>query len=202
MMRTLYIFLLLFSAAIGISGCDPYRFTMPGNEFLQCRILSDFHLVEHTKNSIDLSPGGTVVLTAQGVTQFRTLMWIKLDSGTGMKMLVRPRVEESVLDSGYVITMTTSGTSIDSAGIHLARYPDARLKSEAAQMLSVYNEERFIEVVLGCDTIIKSFSSPKAPDDIVFKSMERSAGHIYVPNWHGLDFRSKEETPDVLGRAH
>jgi hypothetical protein len=200
-MRGISIFVLLCSATLAASGCDPYRFTMSGNQFLECRILSDFHLVSHTKYSVDLSPGGTVVLTAQGVTQFRTMMWVKLDSGTGMKMLVRPHVEESVLDSGYVITMTPNGTSIDSAGIHLARYPEARLKPGVVEMLSVYNEERFTEVILGCDTIVRNFSTGNAPDDIVFKSMAGSTGHVYAPDWRELDFRSKSEAPGLLNRA-
>ena len=191
MKKRKWIFLSFTLFAFSLSSCDPSRFVMQGFHKVDCRILSPYGTVDGSNYYYDLYPTGCVKMTVEDKTQNSTEIWINLAKGEGVKMMLRSRTEETVIDSGYVITMSRNGVRVDSSGIQISSYPSAILSANKPSLVTFYNDEKYAQVTLGCDTIFRRMTSTKAPDDIVFASIDSSTVRIYAVDWRELKYSEK-----------
>ena len=188
MKKRKWIFLSFTLFTFSLSSCDPSRFVMQGFHKVDCRILSPYGSVDGSNYYYDLYPTGCVKMTVPEKMQNSIELWVNLTHGEGVKMMLRSRTEETVLDSGYVLTLSRNGVHVDSSGMQISSQPSAILAENKPSLVTIYNDERFTQVTLGCDTIFRRMTSTKAPDDIVFASIDSSTVRIYAVDWRELKY--------------
>ncbi len=177
-----------------LSGCDPYHFTMKSSSSLDGTILSQLGTVNTHYYTVELLPNAAVELTNTERTQFQLATYIRLSHGEGFQVLLRPTVEDKLLDSGLVLTFfTKGGMRLDSAGITLIENKNFHFPVDSDALLRVYNEQAYVEAIVGCDTLVKHFSTTIATDDLVFTSLDNSTVTITIPEWNKVRFPKGEE---------
>lgn len=192
-MRISYYFtLLLFVAAS--SGCNPYRFKAETKYPVDCRIFSDHNTVDSHLYGFQMYPEATVTATSLAWTQFDLAVYLTLSGGEGFQLMLRPVVEESVIDSGFVLTFfSAGGMRLDSAGHHLDENPAFHFPKDSQTYVTVYNEESYLQVTVGCDTVVKRFTRRKSSDDIVLKTLSGSSLNVLDPQWKRIKFTKDHE---------
>jgi hypothetical protein len=177
-------FLLLF---VCFAGCDPTRFSVLSDRDVDCRIYSDHRLVAKMPSGFTLSPGGCVSTTYLWATQYRSIFRITLDEGEGVQIMLRPIVEESILDSGIVLTLTRNGYQLINNDTVLAAGALPVLAQGKTETFSTYSEEGYMELTLGCDTLYRGITKRIEGDDIIFSSLPASTVTIFAPDWRDLE---------------
>ena len=122
-----------------------------------------------------------------GATEYLLTMDVKLSRGEGFRILLRPTVEQrDVRDSGIVVTVTRSGVRLDSAGHNFQSLPWVKLPLNSQVPVSLYSDNNFTQVIVGCDTVYKGWSKKIESDDVVVQALESSELQIIDPDWAGI----------------
>jgi len=136
-----------------------------------------------------MHPGAVVQMTSLSWTQYDLATYLNLSGGEGFQIMLRPVVEESVIDSGLVLTFSDhGGLRLDSAGHTLAENSSFRFPKDSQTYITIYNEESFLRVTVGCDTVIRRYTKRKSSDDIVFKTLPGSELNVLDPEWKRIKF--------------
>ena len=180
-----YLSLLILIACV--AGCDPTRFSVLSDRDVDCRIYSDHRLVEKMPSGFTMSPGGCVATTYLWATQYRAFFRITLDEGEGILVMLRPIVEESILDSGMVLTLTRNGYRLVNKDTILASGALPALVQGKTEIFSTYSEEGYMELTLGCDTLYRGITKRIEGDDIIFATLPKSTVTIFAPDWRDLE---------------
>jgi hypothetical protein len=192
MRRSYYCALLLVTAAFG--GCNPYRFKAETKYPVDCRIFSDHNTVESHLYGFMMNPEATVEATSLAWTQYDLAVYLTLSGGEGFQLMLRPVVEESVIDSGFVLTfLTEGGMRLDSSGHNLDENPGFHFPKDSQTYVTVYNEESYLQVTVGCDTVVKRYTRRKSSDDIVLKTLPGSTLNVLDPQWKRIKFMKDHE---------
>jgi hypothetical protein len=77
---------------------------------------------------------------------------------------------------------------LDSAGQKLDENRSFRFPKDSATYVNIYNEEAFLQVTVGCDTVVKRFSNRKSSDDIVLKTFPESELKVNATDWKPIKF--------------
>ena len=187
MRRFYYIALLILSAAV--SGCDPYRFRAETRYPVQCRIFSDHRSVDSHLYGFEMHPNAVVQVTSLAWTQYDLAAYLTLSSGDGFQLMLRPVVEESVIDSGLVLTfLSAGGVRLDSAGHLIEENTMFRFPKDSQTYVTIYSEESYLQVTVGCDTVVKRFTRRKSSDDIVLRTLSGSELKVVDPEWKQIKF--------------
>jgi hypothetical protein len=185
-MKVLFIILLL----LVLGGCDPYRFNMLGYNKLKGRIHAPLESVDVSERYFDLKENGCVALELPTATQYSIAFYAKRIEGEGFRILARSRVEETVIDSGVIVTISKNYARADKDNINLSTLKSPGFNDDNVVYVNLYNDEKYLQVVIGCDTLLKYFPKENpAPDDIVISSIGQSTIRIYTPEWKDLEVR-------------
>lgn len=182
---TLYLFLLLAVC----TGCDPTRFTVLSDRDIDCRIYSDHRLVDKQPSGFTLSPGACVSTYYLWATQYRATYRLTLEDGEGVAIMLRPIVEEQVLDSGIVLTLGRNGYRLTNSDTVLAAGSHPRLVQGKSEFFRAFSDEGYLELTLGCDTLYRGFTKRIEGDDIIFSTLPNSTVNVFAPNWSDLELQ-------------
>lgn len=188
MMKPLSLIMLI----IVIAGCDPTRFSLISDRNLDCRIYSDHRLVSHSQVGFTLDPGGSVAVTYLWATQYRATFRLTLDEGEGAKILIHPVVQESIIDSGLVLTLSRNGYELREGETIIASGASPSLEVGKPRIFRAYSEEGYLELTLGCDTLYKGVTLRTESDDIIFTTLPESKVSVYGPYWRDLEIMIQE----------
>jgi hypothetical protein len=137
----------------------------------------------------DMHPDAVLQVTSLAWTQYELAAYVTLSGGDGFQLMLRPVLEESVVDSGLVLTfLSGAGVSLDSAGHHLDENTSFRFPKDSQTYVTIYNEESYLQVTVGCDTVLKRFTKCKSSDDIALKTLLGSELKVVDPEWKRINF--------------
>ena len=140
---------------LGIAGCDPTRFSVISDHDIDCRIYSDHRQVETTQTGFTMLPGACVSTRYLWATHYKTSFRLTLQEGDGVQILLRPEVQEQILDSGIVLTLSRKGYSLVNGDTLLASGRSPILAAGKTEIFRAYSDEGYLELTLGCDTLYK-----------------------------------------------
>lgn len=187
----IYIAALLFVA--GLTSCDPTRFSVLSDRDVDCRIYSDHRLVKKHSSGFTMYPGACVGATYLWATQYLASFRLTVEDGDGVEVMLRPIVEEQVLDSGIVLSLSKGGYQLRSKDTILASGTHPILAKGVTQIFRAYSEEGYLELTLGCDTLFKGITKRIEGDDIIFSPIGQSTVTVFAPLWRDIEY-------DLLGR--
>jgi hypothetical protein len=191
-------YLVILTILGAMLGCDPTRFTVLSDRDLECRIYSDHRLVKKAAAGFELLPGACVAVTYLWATQYRASFRLTLQEGEGFVVMMRPVVEETIIDSGIVLTMTSRGYSLRSGDTLLASGALPVLQKGKTEIFRTYNEEGYLEVTYGCDTLYKGITRVKESDDIIFATLPLSTVSVVGPLWQDLELIEREKYITII----
>jgi len=184
----------LLSLSLIAVGCDPERFTIKSYDPIDCRIYSDHHLVQPLSDGFIADGGGVVGMQSLYRTQYYFETYLTHVGEGGFRMLLRPIVQERVIDSGYILTFSSDrGMTLDSAGKTIDKRPSFHFPDSTPVFVTVYNEEDFLQVTVGCDTVVKYSGFKMASDDIVFQSLGDSRLRLQKAEWFKIKFHEGDD---------
>ncbi|MEI8134923.1 MAG: hypothetical protein WCH46_07570 [bacterium] len=180
---------IIFVFSLMLCGCDPHRFTVQTEHSLDCRIYSDFHGVTHDLYGFTMQGDAVVGVASPSWTQYEIETFIKM-KGDGFQLLLRPVAEESVRDSGLILTISSSvGLRLDSGGVLLESNPRYRPPIDSQFFVTIFNEESYLQVTIGCDTVLRRYTKQKESDDLVIHTLPNSELTVIAPQWKRLRFQ-------------
>ena len=189
-----YFFIATLFIIVASCGCNPYRFTVETQHPVDCRIFSDHNTVNSHLYGFEMHPDAIVQVTSLAWTQYELGVYLTLTGGEGFQLMLRPVLEESVIDSGLVLTFLSSGgIRLDSAGYTLDENRAFRFPKDSQVYVTIYNEESFLQMTVGCDTVLKRFTKRKSSDDIALKTLPGSELKILGPQWKRIKFTKDHE---------
>lgn len=175
---------LAFLGLLGIASCDPYGFYMGEEHFATCRVLTSLHSVDQGQYVATIRDSGAIGMSRYGITQYKIRMDSKLVSGDGMRLMLRPVVEQrAVKDSGIVLTISTTGVRVDSGGKTMYSSAKAHMDRGTVYPLVLMSENTYTSVILGCDTLFRGRVGQIESDDIVVQALPKSEVLVINPNW-------------------
>ncbi len=178
-----YTLAILFGLGTMVSGCDPYGYYMGEQHLIACRVITSLHSVEQGKFVSTLRDTGAVNLSYFGATQYKIKFDARLDSGQGMRVMLRPVVEQwYVRDSGIVVSITPTGSSVDSGGKTFLRN-HKHMDVGATYPFVLISENNYTALVMGCDTVYSGLVRMNESDDIVIQSLPKSVVRLINPDW-------------------
>ncbi len=185
--QTITFITLLFFVAL--CSCNPYRFTVETQHPVDCRIFSDHNTVNSNLYGFQMHPEAVVEVTSLAWTQYELGVYLTLSGGQGFQLMLRPVLEESVIDSGLVLTFLNSGgVRLDSAGHTLEENRAFRFPKDSQVYVTIYNEEAYLQMTVGCDTVLKRYTKRKSSDDIALKTLAGSELKVLAPQWKRIKF--------------
>ncbi|MDP4219383.1 MAG: hypothetical protein Q8916_11655 [Bacteroidota bacterium] len=186
--------------AIALGSCDPHRFSVETKHPVDCRIFSDHNSVDSHLYGFDMHPDAIMQVTSSAWTQYDLGVYVTLSGGEGFQLMLRPIVEENVIDSGLVLTfLSGGGYRLDSAGVMLDQNSSFRFPKNQQTYMTVYNEESYLQVTVGCDTVMKRYTKRKSSDDIVLRTLPGSELRVLDPEWKRIRFvKEHDSKPDEL----
>lgn len=175
-------------------GCNPYRFTVETQHPVDCRIFTDHNSVNSHLYGFDMHSNAVVQVTSLAWTQYDLGVYLTLSGGEGFQLMLRPVLEESVIDSGLVLTfLSNGGMRLDSAGHTLEENRTFRFPKDSQVYVTIYNEESYLQMTVGCDTVLKRFTKRKSSDDIALKTLPGSELKVLEPKWKRIKFTKDHE---------
>ena len=180
--------------ACSLCGCNPYRFTVETQHPVDCRVFTDHNDVQSHLYGFDMQPNAVVGISSRSWTQYDLSTYLTLTGGEGFQFMLRPVVEESVIDSGLVLSFsTTKGIRLDSAGHTIEESPMYHFPKDSQMYVTVYNEESYLRVTVNCDTILNRFTKRISSDHIIVKTLPGSKLHVTNPEWKKIKFINNGE---------
>jgi hypothetical protein len=134
-----------------------------------------------------MSPGACVSTSYLWATQYLTTFRITLEEGEGLKIMLRPIVEEQILDSGIVLTLSRHGYHLMNKDTLLAAGTLPALTQGKSVVFRSYSEEGYMELTLGCDTLYRGITKRIEGDDIIFSPLLQSTVTVFGPQWRDLE---------------
>ncbi|HEY3876050.1 MAG TPA: hypothetical protein VGM92_11275 [Candidatus Kapabacteria bacterium] len=185
--RVVLAFLLSAITLFAINGCNPYEFALGGPHTVSCEILTPLAGVDHGPDHATLRNGAAIDLNYFGATQYLISMGLRLNEGTGCRILLRPVVEyRDVRDSGMILTLTSSGISIDPAHQSMLLHSETPLAPHKVTHLWILSQNNFTQVVLDCDTVFRGWTKRNESDDVVIEALPKSEVDIIQPDWASI----------------
>lgn len=181
----------VFVAALScVAGCsDPYRFSVRTPDAVDCRIFTGLHSAEKNGVGFTMQQDAVVGMTSLEYTQYEWSGYLRAHGGEGFRLLLRPTVEETVIDSGLTLTFAAGGGArLDSAGRLVESNPNFRFPQDTATLVTIYTDEDFIQVTVGCDTVLRRRTMRMTSDDIVLQTLHGTDLKVYAPLWKRLKF--------------
>lgn len=188
-LKTYFLFICLVA---GFAGCDPTRFGVLSDRDVDCRIYSDHRLVKKMSAGFTLDPGACVSTSYLWATQYLAIFRITLDKGEGLEIMLRPIVEEQILDSGIVLTLSRNGYRLVHHDTVLAAGALPALSEGKTALFRSYSEEGYMELTLGCDTLYRGITKRIEGDDIIFSTLRQSTVTVFGPEWRDLELELAE----------
>lgn len=174
---------LLLICVLVFAACEPYEFTMSRDQPIDGLILTPLETVAPGTLVTTVHDGGAIKLSNFGITEYSLTFGLNLKAGTGVEVLIHPRVEVNrVVDSGIVASITSKGESLIDNGRVLANRPDFSLDSKL-EAVNIISEAHFLQVLVGCDTLYRGPSDRIESDDIVVRSLPGSDVEVVAPAW-------------------
>jgi hypothetical protein len=187
MKRTL---LLIGCLAPLFAGCNPYEFKMGTHHVVSCKVLTSLPSVEQGTTTATLHDTGAIGMSYFGATQYDLAMGIRLVRGEGLRILLRPDVEQrDIKDSGIVVTLTRAGSWVDSGQHFFLQRPDLGMPVGQNVPVFLLSENNYTQVVIGCDTVYRGWTRKLESDDIVVQALDKSEVEVIDPDWAGLPGR-------------
>jgi len=183
------IFLLACSFVL-LWGCNPYEYKMGSVHMVSCNVITSLPSIEQGSSVSTLHDTAALGMSYFGATQYDLAMHLRLVSGEGVRILLRPVVEQrDIKDSGIIVTLTKNGSWVDSAHHTFLQRPD--LGMPIGQNVPVYllSEDNYSQVVVGCDTVYRGWTKRIESDDIVVQALLGSEVQVIDPDWAGLPGR-------------
>src|SRR5207302_10826239 len=153
-----------------LAACSPYDFKMGHKHIVRGKVLTALSTVDQDQTVTTLHDTGAIGLSYFGATQYNLSMGLRLVRGEGVRIMLRPDVEQrDVKDSGIVVTLTKSGSWLDSAQHIFSQRPD--LGMPVGQYVPVYlmSENNYSQIVVGCDTVYRGWTKRMESDDVVIQ---------------------------------
>ena len=160
---------------------------MLGHSNLKGRIHSPLESVEVEEKYFDIFENGCVALELPTATQYSITFYAQIHSGEGFRVLARSRVEETLIDSGVVISITDNYARADKDGKNLSSMKSPDFNNDNIVFVGLYNDEKYLQVIIGCDTLLKYHPEGPAPDDLVITSIGKGNTRIFTPLWKDLE---------------
>jgi hypothetical protein len=173
---------LLLLLVLTAVGCDARRFITGVDRPIEGKILSTLPTVDERRGAILLKDSGAIQLRVVGLTQFDFSMWTTLMQGEGFRILLRPVIEERIVDSGIVVSFSRTGTSVNKGALEL-NLRSVPLVPDTALQLRYHSENRYLYLMLGCDTVLQGMYPMKESDDIGIVAIPTSTVTLQIPNW-------------------
>jgi hypothetical protein len=188
---SLILFLLL------LSSCDASKFVTGVDRPIEGKILSSLDQVERVRQTIVLKDSGAIQLRVVGLTQFDFSIWTKLRAGEGYRILLRPVIQEAIVDSGLILSVGRSGVELREGS---RIYPSKSISLLPDSLLQVryYSENEYLYVSVGCDTVVQGKYPVKESDDIAIMSIPGSTVELSVPNWEPTYVLKIKERSDPI----
>jgi hypothetical protein len=82
---------------------------------------------------------------------------------------------------------------IDSAGQVITENTSYSFPQDSQTYVTVFNEESYMQVTVGCDTILRRYSKRTASDDIALKTLLASELKVVDPEWKRIKFMRGDE---------
>jgi hypothetical protein len=184
----------LFCFSLVALGCDPERFTIKSYESIDCRIYSDHHLVHSFADGFVVDGGGVVGMQSLYRTQYYFETYLTHSGDSGFKILLRPKVQEKVIDSGLVLSfLSPTGLRLDSAGKTIQQNTSFHFPDSTPVFVTIYNEEKFLQVTVGCDTVVKYYGATLASDDLVVQPLGDSRVRVQKAEWYKIKFHEGDD---------
>lgn len=201
MHKSKYISFILLLVLGALSSCDPTRFSVLSDRDIDCRIYSDHRLVDKMPAGFTMSPGACVSTTYRTATQYMAKFRLTVQEGDGVRILLRPVVEERILDSGVVLTLSRNGYRLVNGDTLLASGKSPVLARGKTEIFRAYSDEGYLELTLGCDTLFKGMTKRIEGDDIIFSTLPNSTITVYAPTWRDteLDYLDRRELIETGG---
>lgn len=177
----------MISLILLLTGCDPYRFKMLGHSNIKGRIHSTLGSVDVEQQYFDIKEDGCVALELPTATQYSIAFYAQIINGEGFRVLARSRVEETLIDSGVVVSISDKYARADKDGKNLSALKSPGFNNEKVVFIGLYNDEKYLHVIVGCDTLLKYHPEGPAPDDLVITSIGNSTTRIFTPLWKDLE---------------
>jgi hypothetical protein len=181
---------LAVTALILLVGCsDPYRFSVRTPDAMDCRIFTGLHSAEGSAFGFTMQPDAVVGMTSLEYTQYEWRGFVNSHGGKGFRLLLRPKVEETVIDSGLVLLFSSGGGErLDSAGSLLESDPAFRFPQDSSVLVTVFTDEDYLQVTVGCDTVLRRKTMRMTSDDLVVQTLHGTTLAVYAPLWKRLVF--------------
>lgn len=160
---------------------------MLGYSDLKGRIHSSLESVKVEQQYVDVFENGCVALELSTATQYSISFYAQIQNGEGFRVLARSRVEETLIDSGVVVSISKAYARADKDGKNLSTLPSPGFNKDNVVFINLYNDEKYLQVIVGCDTLLKYHPKGPAPDDLVITSIGKSSTRIFTPVWKDLE---------------
>ncbi len=171
---------------------------MLGHTNLKGRIHSSLETVHVEEKYFDICENGCVALELPTATQYSISFYAQIKSGEGFRILARSRVEETLIDSGVVVSVSDKYVSADKDEKNLSSLKSPDFNNDNVVFVNLYNDEKYLQVVIGCDTLLKYHPEGPATDDLVITSIGKSSTRIFTPVWKDLEVEDDTRTPAAV----
>lgn len=181
--RRMLLPLLLFIVISFTSGCDYERIDiLVGDDIYNGHIMTDYHTVEVTRNSIVLKPGSRLSVKTPLTTQFICQFEAAIISGEGMNVYLRTVEHAFDTSNGIRFHYSTSGTSLRMEdGREIPLHYNAELDP---QTLRFTHEAALLEVKAGCNQIFEGETNLPATEYMIFETLPGSTVEIKTINYY------------------
>jgi len=171
---------------------------MQGHNALKGRIHSPLESVDVEQQYFDIKENGCVALELPTATQYSISFYAQIQNGEGFRVLAHSRVEETLIDSGVVVSISDKYARADKDGKNLSALKPPGFGNDNVVFINLYNDEKYLQVIIGCDTLLKYHPDGAAPDDLVITSIGKSSTRIFTPVWKDLEVEDDTRTPAVF----
>jgi hypothetical protein len=100
--------------------------------------------------------------------------------------MLRPVVHQTLVDSGLVLNIAQDAITLDSNGRRIAKLRAYGLPLGTPTTFAIHTENNYLQVVLGCDTLLRRFTDLKESDDLVIATMGPSEVVFSHPDWRSI----------------
>lgn len=171
---------------------------MLGHTNLKGRIHSSLESVNVEEKYFDMYENSCVALELPTATQYSISFYAQIKSGEGFRVLARSWVEETLIDSGVIVSVSDKYASANKDGKNLSSLKSPSFNNDNVVFVNLYNDEKYLQVIIGCDTLLKYHPEGPAPDDLVITSIGKSSTRIFTPVWKDLEVEDDTRTPAAV----
>lgn len=177
-------FSIILAVGFVFAGCNPYQFVIGGPHIVTAYILTSLPGVDHNEYMATLRDTAALDLNYYGATEYYLTMGVRVQSGSGFRILLRPVVEHrDIPDSGIIVTATASGVTLEDAGRLILSRPDVIVPIGHPVHVALLSANNYYQVVFDCDTVFRGWTKRKESDDVVVQALQSSTVDVIHPDW-------------------